>query len=446
VNTLFAGVLARGPVAEAVGERAWLQAMLDFEVALARAQAELHLIPHGAAETIAAAAHAEDFDAAAIGAAAARGGNPAQPLVRALTAAVASPSARGHVHKGATSQDVIDTAAMLVTRVALDLTLVDLRAAADAAAVLARDHRDTPMAARTLLQQAVPTTFGLKAAGWMVALDAAADRLEAVRSTRLAVQLGGAAGTLASLGPQGPAVVRELARLLGLAEPLLPWHTDRTRVGELAGALGEAAGAIAKPARDVTLLSQTEVGEVREGAGGGSSTMPHKQNPVASISALACARRAPALAGALLGSMDHEHERAAGAWHAEWAPLMDLLVAVGAGASWLRACLSDLEVDAQRMRTNLDATGGLVLAERVSTELGRALGRGVAHEAIERAAQEAGTFGRPFGEVLAEDEAVSEHVDPAQIDELLDPTGYLGSAGTFVDRALEAHGARGSGA
>jgi 3-carboxy-cis,cis-muconate cycloisomerase len=443
VNVLFAGVLARGPVAEAVGERAWLQAMLDFEAALARAQAAVGLIPAEAAEAIAAAAHAERFDAAAIGRDAAGGGNPAQPLVKALTAAVTSPSARGHVHRGATSQDVVDTAAMLVSRVALDLILVDLRAAADAAADLARRWHDMPMVARTLLQQAVPTTFGLKAAGWMVALDAADDALVAARG-RLAVQLGGAAGTLASLGDDGPAVVRELARLLGLTEPLLPWHTDRTRIGQLAGALGEAAGAIAKPARDVILLSQTEVGELVEVSAGGSSTMPHKRNPVAAISALACARRAPALAGSLLASMDHEHERAAGAWHAEWAPLMDLLVAVGAAAAWLSTSLSDIEIDPERMRANLDLTGGLVLAERVSTELGRILGRGAAHEVIERAAQEAGDHGRPFGEVLAENSVVREHLSAEQVDELLDPEGYLGSAGTLVYRALEAHRARGS--
>ena len=312
------------------------------------------------------------------------------------------------------------------------------------AAALAAAHRDTPIAARTLLQQAVPTTFGLKAAGWMTELDAATDRLVAVRETRLAVQLGGAAGTLASLGDDGPAVVAALARLLGLAEPLLPWHTDRTRVAELAGALGEAAGAVVKPARDVILLSQTEVGEVRERASGGSSTMPHKRNPVASIAAVACARRAPALAGGLLGSMDHEHERAAGAWHAEWAPLCDLLTATGAAASWLRDALEGLEVDAERMRANLDATGGLVLAERVSTELSRALGRGSAHEAIERATQQAGEHGRPFGEVLAEDPAVREHVGAQRIGELLEPEGYLGSAGVFVDRALDRHHARGS--
>jgi 3-carboxy-cis,cis-muconate cycloisomerase len=445
VNTLFAGVLARGPVAEAVGERAWLQAMLDFEAALARAQAAVGLIPADAAEAIADAAQAEGFDAAEIGAAAAGGGNPAQPLVKALTAAVASDKARGHVHRGATSQDVVDTAAMLVSRMALDLILVDLRAAADAAGTLAGRWSDTPMVGRTLMQQAVPTTFGLKAAGWMVGLDAATDALVSARE-RLAVQLGGAAGTLASLGDKGPAVMHELARLLGLAEPLLPWHTDRTRIAQLAGALGETAGALAKPARDVILLSQTEVGEVVELASGGSSTMPHKRNPVAAISALACARRAPALAGGLLGSMDHEHERAAGAWHAEWAPLMDLLVAVGAAASWLRASLSDLQPDPERMRSNLDMTGGLVLAERVSTELGRVLGRGVAHDVIERAAQTAGDHGRPFGEVLAEDETVRAHLTAEEIDELLDPEGYLGSAEIFVDRALEAHRARRSGA
>ena len=443
MSDVFGGVLARGPVREAVGDRAWLQAMLDVEAGLARAQARVGLISSDEAEAIAAACDADRFAAAEIGAAAVRVGNPAQPLVRALTDAVEG-DARGHVHRGATSQDVVDTAAMLVAHRALQPLLDDLAGAADAAAALARAHRDTPMAARTLLQQAVPTTFGLKAAGWMAALDAARSRLAEVRAQRLAVQLGGAAGTLASLGDRGLEVVHALAEELGLAEPLLPWHTDRTRIAELAGALGEAAGAIAKPARDVILLSQTEVGEVREGAGGGSSTMPHKRNPVASIAALACARRAPALAGGLLGSMDHEHERAAGAWHAEWAPLTDLLVAVGSAASWLRACLSGLEADVERMRTNLDATGGLVLAERVSTELGRALGRGVAHEAIERAAQEAGTFGRRFGEVLAEDEAVREHVDAAQIEALLDPTGYLGSASAFVDRALEAHRARGS--
>lgn len=440
---LFAGVLARGPVREAVGDAAWLQAMLDFEAGLARAQARVGLISDADAEAIAAACDGSRFSAAEIGAAAASGGNPAQPLVKALTAAVDGP-ARGHVHRGATSQDVVDTAAMLVARRALELIGDDLAGAADAAAALAQAHRDTPMAARTLLQQAVPTTFGLKAAGWMVALDAAADRLAAVRAQRLAVQLGGAAGTLASLGADGPAVAGALAHELDLIDPILPWHTDRTRVAELAGALGEACGAMAKAARDVTLLSQTEVGEVREAAGGGSSTMPHKQNPVAAVSALACARRAPALAGGLLAAMEHEHERAAGAWHAEWAPLHDLLVATGAAASWLRTCLEGLQVDPARMRENLDRTGGLLLAERVSTALSDTLGRGAAHEAIERAAAQAARSGRTFAQVLDDDPQVRDQLGGATVAELLDPAGYLGSAPELTDRALKAHRSRAS--
>ncbi|MBX5441174.1 MAG: 3-carboxy-cis,cis-muconate cycloisomerase [Solirubrobacteraceae bacterium] len=435
---VFAGVLARGPVREAVGDRAWLQALLDVEAALARAQARVGLISAEEAEAIAAACDAAGYSAAEIGAAAAKGGNPAQPVVTALTARVEGP-ARGHVHRGATSQDVVDTAAMLVARRALDLLLADLAGAADAAAELARAHRDTPMAARTLLQQAVPTTFGLKAVGWMTALDAARARLATVRDERLAVQLGGAAGTLASLGADGLAVLRALAQELGLAEPVLPWHTDRTRVGELAGALGEACGAVAKAARDVTLLSQTEVGEVREAAGGGSSTMPHKRNPVASIAAVACARRAPGLVADVLAAMEHEHERAAGAWHAEWAPLNDLLVAAGSAAAWLRACLEGLEVDAERMRANLALTGGLLMAERVSTALGRTLGRGAAHEVVERAAAAAADGGRPFADVLRDDPEIRERVGAGEIDRLLDPAGYLGSAGALVDRALEAH-------
>ena len=254
------------------------------------------------------------------------------PLVRALGEAVAGPAA-AHVHRGATSQDVLDSAAMLVAHRALGPLLADLRAAAAAAAALAEAHRETPMAGRTLLQQALPMTFGLKAATWLVGLDEAGERLATVRSERLAVQLGGAAGTLAALGGDGIAVLGLLARELGLAEPVLPWHTTRTRPAELAGALGVAAGAIAKVATDVVLLAQTEVGEVREGVAGrgGSSTLPHKRNPVAATCARACAMRAPGLVATLLGAMAHEHERAAGAWHAEWRPLADLLTATGLG-------------------------------------------------------------------------------------------------------------------
>ena len=347
---LFHGILARGAVAAEVDERAWLQAMLDVEAALARAQGS----PYAA--EIAGGAQSELFDVGRLGADGALSANPVVPLVDALRERVGAEPAHD-VHRGATSQDILDSAAMLVAQRALGPLLEDLRGAADAAAGLAERHRNTAIAGRTLLQQAVPTTFGLKAAGWMTALDEAVARLDAVRRERLAVQLGGAAGTLAALGDTGPDVLAALARELGLAEPVLPWHSDRTRIAELAGALGEACGAAGKPAGDVVLLAQDEVGEVREGGDpgrGGSSAMPHKRNPVAAVSALACARQAPGLVATLLASMVGEHERAAGAWQAEWRPLTDLLRFTGSAAAWTRDCLEHLEVDAGRMAANLE--------------------------------------------------------------------------------------------
>ena len=345
-SDVFAGVLARGGVAEQVSGRAWLQALLDFEAALARAQAAAGVIDDAA--PIVAACALEHFDLAAIGAGAAEIGNPAGPVVQRLKELTDAP-----VHHGATSQDAVDTAAMLVAKRALGPLLHDLRAAADAAAALAQAHRDTPIIGRTLLQQARPTTFGLKAAGWALSLDEAADHLG---NLRLSVQLGGPAGTLERVADSGPAalaVVAAVARDLALDAPVIPWHTLRGRVGELAGALGVAAGAVGKAARDVTLLAQTEVGEVREAAPGGSTSMAHKRNPVAAISAVGCAQQAPALVGTLLAAMVQEHERAAGAWHSEWRPLCDLLVTTGSAAAWLRCCLEGLEVDAGRMRANL---------------------------------------------------------------------------------------------
>jgi 3-carboxy-cis,cis-muconate cycloisomerase len=437
---LFDGILARGPVAEAVGDRAWLQAMLDVEAALARAQARAGLVPGEAAEAIAAACRAERFDAARLGADAAASGNPVVPLVRALGEALSGPAA-AHVHRGATSQDVLDSAAMLVAHRALGPLLEDLGAAAATAAALADDHRDTLMAGRTLLQQALPVTFGLKAAGWLAGLDEAAARLVEVRSERLAVQLGGAAGTLAALGDDGLAVLGELARELGLAEPVLPWHTSRTRPAELAGALGAAAGVIAKIATDVVLLAQTEVGELREGVAGrgGSSTLPHKRNPVAATCARACAIRAPGLVATLLGAMAHEHERAAGPWHAEWRPLAELLSATGSAAAWVRDSLEHLEIDADRMRSNLDMTGGALLAERVTGALAPALGRQAAHDLVRPAAAAASGGGPPLHEALAAQPEVRAHLDAEEIRRLLEPSDYLGAAGQLIDRALRAH-------
>ncbi len=429
---LFAGTAARGDAAAAAGDAAWLQAMLDVEAALARAQARLGIVPVAAAEVIAAACRAERFSLAALGAEGARTATPVPGLVAALREAV-GPEAAPHVHRGATSQDVADSAAMLVAHRALGALLADLRGAADAAAALAAAHRATLAPARTLLQHALPTTFGLKAAGWLVALDAARVRLREVRDGRLAVQLGGAAGTLAALDGRVSAVAAELARELGLAEPLLPWHADRTRIGELAGALGGAAGACAKVARDVVLLAQTEVAEVREGVPGrgGSSALPHKRNPVAAVSVLACAGAAPGLVATLLAAMAGEHERAAGAWQGEAPALAELLRATGSAAAWLRDLLEHLEPDPARMRANLDLTGGALLAERVALALG---GAG-AHDLV----GEAAASGRPFAQALAERPEVRERLGEDGLAALLDPEGHLGEAVALVDRALDAH-------
>lgn len=440
---LFDGVLARGPVRAAISDQAWLGALLGVEAALARVEARLGLIEAAEAAAIGAACLPERFEAGLLGQAAAESGNPVVPLVAALRQAVGEQAA-GAVHRGATSQDILDTAAMLVARDALDLILVDLRAAADAAARLAAAERGTVMVGRTLLQDALPTTFGLVAAGWMTGLDAAIGRLVSVRAERLAVQLGGAVGTLASLGPQGLAVRAGLAEELGLAEPSLAWHTERSRIADLAGALGTAAGAAGKVALDLTLLSQSEVGEVREGVPGrgGSSTLPQKRNPIASISALAGARRVPGLVATLLAATAQEHQRAAGGWHAEWRPLSELLEATGSAAAWLRDALEHLVVDRARMEANLAASGGQLLAERIVGALAPALGWPAARALVGDAAAEAAAGGRSFAQELADRPEIKAILSPEKLAALLDPRGYLGSAGEQVDRAVAGHAGR----
>ena len=300
------------------------------------------------------------------------------PLKAALTEAVEGPAA-AHVHRGATSQDILDTAAMLVTARALEPLLEDVGAAASAAAELARAHRDTPMAGRTLLQQAVPVTFGLKAAGWLAGLDEARRWLEEIRLERLAAQLGGAAGTLASLGDAGPQVLTAYAERARARRPGRALaHAARPDRGARVGARRALGRGREGRARHRAALADRGGGGAR-GEGGGSSTMPHKRNPVAAICALGCARQAPGLAATLLGAMAHEHERAAGAWHAEWRPLGELLRSTGSAVAWLRESLEGLEADPERMRANLDLTGGRLMAERVAAELGgHGGGRGAA--------------------------------------------------------------------
>jgi 3-carboxy-cis,cis-muconate cycloisomerase len=429
--TPFSAIFVPQELRDAVSDRAWLQGMLDAERALAKAGAAVGLVPEAAAARIGELCRAELYDTVRLAVDGRAVGNPAEPLVRELRAAVGEQVA-DYVHLGATSQDVVDTAAMLVSRRAVELVLAEVDRLADGCAVLARAHRSTPMAARTLLQQAVPTTFGLKAAGWLVAVLEARRRLVAVRDERLAAQLGGAAGTLAALGGRSLEVVGVYARELGLAEPVLPWHANRQRVAELAAALDAVAVAAAKVGCDITLLAQSEVAEVAESAGGRSSTMPQKRNPVSSTLAVACARLAGAHAGVLLGEPPHEHERAAGSWHAEWEALSGALEFAGGSAAAAADALAGLEVDAERMRANLEASGGVLLAERVSLALVPRLGRRDAHEVVAEAAR-AGSF----REALLADERTGLSAD--ELDGLLDPTGYLGAAEALVDRALVEH-------
>jgi 3-carboxy-cis,cis-muconate cycloisomerase len=451
-GVLFGGVFSRGDAV--AGDRAWLRAMLDTEAALARAAERAGLAPEGAGRAVTAAAIPENFDLAELGELSGLTGNPVPALSRALARQVPRPLA-GAVHQGATSQDIVDTAAMLLARQGLDSIGADLAAAAGAAARLAAGHRSTIMIGRTLLQQAVPITFGLVAAGWLTGLDDARAALARVRVSRLAVQFGGAAGTLAALGDGGPRVAALLAEELNLPAPALPWHTDRLRILELAAALAGADSVLSKIARDVTLLAQTEVAEVREGPGGGagdgssprrggSSAMPNKQNPVAAIAILGCAKRAPGLLATLAAAGEQEHQRAAGAWHAEWEPLADLLTVTGSAASWSADLLGGLVVDPARMSANLAGAHGLPLAERVTALLAGTLGRAAAHDLVAEAAARAVSAGVPLRDALLSLPGPAEQLEQAgitaeQVDSALDPARYLGAAGEFTDAALAAH-------
>jgi 3-carboxy-cis,cis-muconate cycloisomerase len=408
--------------------------MLEFESALARAEAQAGIVPSEAATAIAARCDPSLYDFDELLERGRGVGSPPEPLVRALRESVGGDAA-GYIHWGATSQDVMDTASMLVARGALDVILAELDAVLATLARLADAHRSTPMAARTMLQQALPTTFGLKAAGWLVAVLEARSLLDAVRRERLAVQFGGAAGTLAAVAEHGPAILRRLAEDLGLAEPVLPWHTNRVRIAELGAALATTAGVLGKIALDVVLLAQTEVGEAREEIGGGSSTLPHKHNPIESTLARACTRLVHGYASVLTSGLEQEHERAAGAWHAEWEALSGALAYTGGAAHAVGRAVGSLQVDAQRMRHNLGATDGLVLAERVSFALAARYGRAEGHDIVREAAARVAASGRSLADELRADERV-DLSDP-ELDALLDPVTYLGSAEAFVDRALQ---------
>jgi 3-carboxy-cis,cis-muconate cycloisomerase len=441
--SLYSGLFAHGDVAAAVSDSALVDAMVEFEVALLRSLAVLEIAPGEAADELETAFRqgALELDLAELGRATGDQGTPVPGLLRALRRQL-SPSTAACLHTGATSQDVVDTAMMLVTRRALDLIVADLSAAADDCAELVERYRGAVEPGRTLLQQALPVTFGLKAAGWLAGLDGAVGGLAQVRDHELALQFGGAVGTLASLGDRGLEVAAELARQLDLPAPDLPWHTIRLRPARIAAALGAATGVTGKIGRDVVLLAQTEVAEVVEGGGpgrGGSSTMPHKRNPVGAIGLVACAQRAPGLVATMLGAMMQEHERGAGTWQAECETLPALLRLTGSAAALVRELLAGLEVDPEKMRTDMDLTGGLVMSESVASALTPALGRANAQDLVEQAARQSVQSGRTFRDVLLEQSAVADSLGPGGVDAALDPVAYLGVAAELIDRALAAH-------
>jgi 3-carboxy-cis,cis-muconate cycloisomerase len=424
-----------------------LQYMLDFEAALARAEAESSIIPTSSAETIAKACKADTFDSATLAEAATRSGNLAIPLVKALTARVATvdQEAARYVHWGATSQDVIDTAAMLTLRAGIDALLADIDRAVKGFARLARTHRNTAVVARTWLQHALPMPFGLKLAEYAAALHRSRGRLLHLKRHALALQFGGAAGTLAALGDKGLQVGEKLADLLQLPLPDAPWHAHRDRVAEIASMLAIIAGTCGKIARDVQLMMQTDVAEAFEPSGegrGGSSTMPHKRNPVAAASALAAAIMAPNLAATIFAAQVGDHERSAGPWHAEWPTLPSLLLVTSGALASIVDIAEGLEVDTARMRANLDETSGLIMAEAVAFALAEKIGKSEAHHLVEAASKKAVAEKKRLRDVLEKDPKVTTHLDAKRIAQLFEPMAYQGASQALIDRLLASLGGR----
>jgi len=441
LSPLLAPMLSSAAMRAVCDDVACLQNMLDFEAALARAEAAVGVIPAGAAGPIAYACRAESFDLAALADAATRSGNLAIPLVKALTANVAKSDADAarYVHWGATSQDVIDTAAMLSLRAGINVLLADLDRAIGGFADLARKHRHTAAVARTWLQHALPMPFGLKLAEYAAALNRSKQRLTRLKAETLALQFGGAAGTLAALGDKGLAVSEALARELGLPLPEAPWHTHRDRFAEAASVLAIVTGSCGKIARDISLMMQTDVGEAFEPAGagrGGSSTMPHKRNPVAAASALGAATMAPNLAATIFAAQVQDHERSAGPWHAEWPTLPALMLVTSGALAAIVDLAEGLEVDAARMRQNLDATHGLIMAEAVSFALAEKIGKADAHHLVEAASKKAVADKKHLRDVLTNDSKVTAQLDASKLAALFEPMAYQGASQALIDRLL----------
>ena len=441
-STLYAVAQTTPELRAIYSAQATVQAMLDVEAALADAQAKIRLIPAAAARTIRRHCRAESFAIEDLANGARLASNLAIPVVSALTAKVAAASSASarYVHWGATSQDITDTAAVLQLRAALLAMDLDHKRLLAALRRLARRHRRTVMTGRTLMQAAAPTTFGLKAASWLDALLRQQDRLDEARHRCLVLQFGGAVGTLASLGSAGPAIARQMGRGLKLPVPDIPWHGARERFGEIATVLGLLVGALGKMARDISLLAQSEVGELAEPAAagrGGSSTMPHKRNPVACAQVLAAAFRMPHLVATMLSTQVQENERALGGWHAEWTVLPEIVLLAGGALRHMTETIEGLEVDVRRMRQNLDARQGLPLAEAVAMALAEQVGKKAAHDMIEHASHEAVRRGIHLRQAIEADPRIARHFSKALLDRVFDPGRYLGASDAFIDAVLK---------
>ncbi|MDP9146922.1 MAG: 3-carboxy-cis,cis-muconate cycloisomerase [Acidobacteriota bacterium] len=442
--TLLNPLFGWDEVAQVFRDDARLQKMLDFEAAFARAEGAAGVIPSSAASAIAGKCRVELFDLSGIGAGAALAGNLAIPLITQLKALVDTDDkeAARYVHWGATSQDAIDTGTVLQLRQALELIAGELKRLCDALAQLAMKYRGTVIVGRTWMQHAVPTTLGVKFASWLDALARHRTRLRETTQRCLVLQFGGAVGTLALLGSQADTVANGLARELKLSVPPAPWHSHRDRMAEIATTMGLLTGTLGKIARDISLHMQTEIGEMFEPAGegrGGSSTMPHKRNPVGCAAILSAATRVPALVSTMLSAMVQEDERGMGGWHAEWETLPEIVCLTGGAVHKLAQIVPEMEMDSERMRENLGLSKGMIFAEGLTAALGEKIGRVQARKQIEAACQRAGVGKQELRSVIEKNTELSKHLSSAELDQLFDARNYSGSANQFIDQVIEGY-------
>lgn len=437
-SAIFRDIFSTAAMRQVFSDEHRVQCYLDIEAALAQVQAHLNLIPQRAADEISAKCTLDTMDMGKLKAQTELIGYPVLPVVQQLVAACADRLGE-YCHWGATTQDITDTATVMQIREALTLIEHELTAIAESLTNLARRYRDTPMAGRSNLQQAVPITFGYKVATWLAAIERHQQRLAELRPRVLVGEFGGAAGTLASLGTDGLKVQEGLMAKLGLAQPVIAWHTARDGIAEAACFLGLLTGTLGKIETDIKLLMQTEVGEVFEPYArdrGSSSTMPQKRNPISCNYIHACMAMVRQLVAALLDAMVEDHERSTGPWEIEWIAVPDIFLLTSGALQQARTLLTGLEIDAARMRANLDITQGLICTEAVMMGLAPHLGRQRAHDLVYGISRQASVSGQPLLDLLAANEEISAHLDRAALAKLVDPEAYLGLATEMVDRVL----------